>query len=74
MNIRVKAALHTAVLLAGTLVAVIGVHQLVNVLTPDQVMIVFGFVFIGFMVYCLYGITLNRLECEAKLKEIRDQK
>ena len=74
MNIRVRAALHTAGFLAAGIISVLAIHQLISVMTADQVQMVFGVVFIGFVVYCLYSITLNRLEYEQKLKEIRDQK
>ena len=72
MDIRVRAALYTVGYLASAIISVLAVHQLVAVLTVDQIQMVFGGAFLGFMCYCLYSITLNRLEYEAKIKEISE--
>ena len=74
MNIRVKAALLTLGMLASTAIIFFAIGQIISALTSDQIQMMFGAGFIGFFVYCLYSITLNRLEYEARIKEIRDQK
>ena len=74
MNIRVKAALLTLGMLASSAIIFLAIGQIFSDLTTDQIQLVFGVGFIGFIVYCLYSITLNRLEYEARIKEIRDQK
>lgn len=74
MNIRIKAALMTVGYLAAGIITVSAIHVLLSVLTADQLYAVAGAAFIGFFVYVLYGITLSRLEYEAKLKEICEQK
>ncbi len=74
MNIRVKAALLTAGMLAASTIIFLAIGVIVNSLTGDQLMTLVGIAFIVFFVYILYGITLSRLEFDAKIKEIRDQK
>lgn len=74
MNIRVKAALLTAGMLAASTIIFLAIGVIVNGLTSDQVIMLVGLGFVGFCIYMLYGITLNRLEYQEKLKEIRDQK
>ena len=70
MNIRVKAGLVTAGLLAASLCGVLLIQLVVNFLTPEQFMMLLGLGFVAFFINVLYGITLNRLEYEQKLKEI----
>ena len=74
MNIRVKAALLTAGMLAASTIIFLAIGLIINGLTSDQVIMLVGIGFIGFAIYMLYSITLNRLEYEDKLKEIRNQK
>ncbi len=74
MNIRVKAALLTAGMLAASTIIFLSIAVIVNNLTSDQLIMLVGIGFIGFCVYILYSITLSRLEFDAKIKEIRDQK
>lgn len=74
MNIRVKAALMTAGILAGTGVIFLAIGQILSVLTAEQIQMVFGIAFVGLAIYMLYAIMLNRLEYEACMKKIQDQR
>jgi hypothetical protein len=74
MNIRVKAALYTAGLLSSGIIIVLAVNRLIEVLTAEQIGTAIMAGLIGFSIYCLYSITLNRLEYEARIKEIQDKK
>ena len=74
MNIRLKAALHTAGFLAITFISVFLVRFVIDTLTSDQIVYLFGAGGFVFLVGMLYSITLNRLEYEARIEEIRNQK
>ena len=74
MNIRVRAALHTAGFLAASFIVVFAVRYVLDNLTADQVLFLFGAGAVVILIGMLYSITLNRLEYEARIEEIRNQK
>jgi hypothetical protein len=73
MNIRVKAGLITAGMLAVSTGGMLAVELIVHVLTANQIMMLAGAGLVGVLIYILYGINLNRLEYEQKIKEITDK-
>lgn len=74
MNIRVKAALLTAGIVAGGVIIFLAIGQILNGLTSEQIASIIMVGSVGVCVYMLYCITLDRLEYEARIKEIRDQR
>lgn len=74
MNIRLKAALITAGMIACSFVSVLAVYTLINTLSPENLVTLAGVAFIGIFVYIVYGINLSRLKFEERIKEIRSQK
>jgi hypothetical protein len=73
MNIRVKAGLITAGMLAVSTGGILVLELIVHVLTANQIMMLAGAGLVGVLIYILYGINLNRLEYEQKIKEITDK-
>ena len=53
MNIRVKAALLTAGMLAASTIIFLAIGVIVNGLTSDQVIMLVGLGFVGFCIYML---------------------
>jgi threonine/homoserine/homoserine lactone efflux protein len=70
MNLKLKAALQTAGILAVTSTMVIGVQLLVTTLTAKELTTLLAVGGITFLVYCMYQVVLSRLEYEQKVDEI----
>jgi hypothetical protein len=74
MNIRIKAALLTAGILASCIASVSALAFIVSSLSTQTIIYIIGAGFFVFMIYVFYGIALNRLEYEQRLKEIIEKK
>jgi hypothetical protein len=70
MNIKVKAALHTAGILAVITSVSIGVQLLVAVLTAQELSTVLAVISITFLIFGMYQMVLGRLEYNQKVDEI----
>jgi uroporphyrinogen-III synthase len=70
MNLKLKAALQTAGVLAVVITASVGVQLLVAFLTASQITNLLAVISITFLVYAMYQLVLSRLEYEQKVEEI----
>ena len=70
MNIKIKAALHTAGILAVICTLSIGLRLLLAGLTSDEISKILSVGSITLLVYCMYQIVLGRLEYNQKVNEI----
>jgi hypothetical protein len=70
MNIKLKAALQTAGILAVICTVSVGVQLLLAGLTADEISKILSVGSIIFLVYCMYQVVLSRLEYNQKVDEI----
>jgi len=70
MNIKLKAALQTAGILAVITSISIGVQLLVAVLTAQELSTVLAVISITFLIFGMYQMVLGRLEYNQKVEEI----
>ena len=70
MNIKLKAALQTAGILAVITSISIGVQLLVAVLTAQELSTVLAVISITFLIFGMYQMVLGRLEYNQKVDEI----
>ena len=70
MNIKIKAALQTAGILAVITSISIGVQLLVAVLTAQELSTVLAVISITFLIFGMYQMVLGRLEYNQKVDEI----
>jgi len=70
MNLKLKAALQTAGVLAVICTASVGVQLLLTGLTADDISNILSVGSIALLVYCMYQLVLSRLEYEQKVDEI----
>jgi len=70
MNIKLKAALQTAGILAVICTVSVGLQLLLAGLTADEISKILSVGSITLLVYCMYQLVLNRLEYTQKLDEI----
>jgi len=70
MNLKLKAALQTAGVLAVICTVSIGVQLLLAGLTADEISKILSVGSITLLVYCMYQLVLSRLEYTQKLEEI----
>jgi len=70
MNLKLKAALQTAGVLAVICTVSVGVQLLLAGLTADEISKILSVGSITFLVYCMYQLVLSRLEYTQKLDEI----
>ena len=70
MNLKIKALIHTAGLIAGTIAISLGLTYINSVLTRDQVGWIMASVVGGVFIYLVYGITLSRLEYQATVEKL----
>ena len=70
MNIKIKAALQTAGILAVITSISIGVQLLVAVLTAQELSTVLAVISITFLIFGMYQMILGRLEYNQKVDEI----
>jgi putative flippase GtrA len=70
MNIKVKALLQTAGILAVICAVSVGVQLLLAGLTADEIAKILSVGSITLLVYCMYQLVLSRLEYEQKVDEI----
>jgi hypothetical protein len=70
MNIKIKAALQTAGVLAVITSISIGVQLLVAVLTAQELSTVLAVISITFLIFGMYQMILGRLEYNQKVDEI----
>ena len=70
MNLKLKAALHTAGVLAVICTVSVGVQLLVTFLTASQITNLLAVISITFLVYAMYQLALSRLEYTQKVDEI----
>ena len=70
MNIKIKAALQTAGILAVICTVSIGVRLLLAGLTADEISKILSVGSITFLVYAMYLVVLSRLEYTQKVDEI----
>ena len=70
MNLKIKALIHTAGLIVGTIAISLGLTYIGSVLTRDQV----GWIMVsavgGLFIYLVYGIMLSRLEYRATVEKL----
>jgi hypothetical protein len=70
MNLKVKAALQTAGVLAVICTVSVGVQLLLTGLTADEISKILSVGSITLLVYCMYQLVLSRLEYTQKVDEI----
>ena len=70
MNIKIKAALQTAGILAVITSISIGVQLLLAGLTANEISKILSVGSITLLVYCMYQLVLSRLEYSQKVDEI----
>ena len=70
MNIKLRAALQTAGILAVITSISIGVQLLLAGLTADEISNILSVGSITLLVYCMYQLVLSRLEYTQKVDEI----
>jgi len=70
MNIKIKAALQTAGILAVICTVAVGLQLLLASITADEVSKILSVGSIALLVYCMYQLVLNRLEYSQKVDEI----
>jgi hypothetical protein len=73
MNIKIKAALQTAGILAVICTVSVGVQLLLAGLTADEISKILSVGSITLLVYCMYQLVLSRLEYTQKLEEINQK-
>lgn len=73
MNLRLKAALQTAGILAVICTLSVGIQLLLAGLTADEISKILSVGSITFLVYCMYQLVLSRLEYNQKLEEINQK-
>jgi len=69
MNLKQKAALHTAGLIAIMASASIVVSYIASIMTVTQAVCILGVLCIGGLVYTMYGVILARMEYNESLNE-----
>ena len=70
MNLKLKAALQTAGILAVICTVSVGVQLLLTGLTADDISNILSIGSIALLVYCMYQLVLSRLEYTQKVDEI----
>ena len=70
MNLKLKAALQTAGVLAVICTVSVGVQLLLTGLTADELSKILSVGSIALLVYCMYQLVLSRLEYTQKIDEI----
>jgi hypothetical protein len=70
MNIKIKAALQTAGILAVIVSVSIGLQLLLAGLTASEIAKILSIGSITLLVYCIYLVVLSRLEYSQKVDEI----
>jgi putative flippase GtrA len=70
MNLKLKAALQTAGVLAVICIVSVGVQLLLTGLTADDISNILSVGSIALLVYCMYQLVLSRLEYTQKIDEI----
>jgi TM2 domain-containing membrane protein YozV len=70
MNIKIKAALQTAGILAVICTVSVGLQLLLAGLTADEISKILSVGSIIFLIYCMYQVVLSRLEYDQKVDEI----
>ena len=70
MNLKLKAALQTAGVLAVICTVSVGVQLLLTGLTADEISKILSIGSITLLVYCMYQLVLSRLEYTQKVDEI----
>ena len=73
MNIKIKALLQTAGILAVICTVSVGVQLLLAGLTADEISKILSVGSITLLVYCMYQLVLSRLEYTQKLEEINQK-
>lgn len=72
MTNQVKAGLITAGLLSVGAMALGLIQVIVNYLTTEQILNVFVVGLASFMIWCIYQITLSRLDYEERLNKLNE--
>jgi hypothetical protein len=70
MNLKLKAALQTAGILAVICTVSVGLQLLLTGLTADEISKILSVGSITLLVYCMYQLVLTRLEYTQKVEEI----
>ena len=70
MNIKIRAALQTAGILAVICTVSVGLQLLLAGLTADDISNILSIGSITLLVYCMYQLVLSRLEYTQKVDEI----
>jgi hypothetical protein len=70
MNLKIKAAVQTAGVLAVICTVSVGVQLLLTGLTADEISKILSVGSITLLVYCMYQLVLSRLEYTQKVDEI----
>ena len=73
MNLKLKAALQTAGILAVICTVSVGLQLLLAGLTADEISKILSVGSITLLVYCMYQLVLSRLEYTQKLEEINQK-
>ena len=73
MNIKIKAALQTAGVLAVICTVSVGLQLLLAGLTADEISKIISVGSIALLVYCMYQLVLTRLEYNQKLDDINQK-
>ena len=73
MNVKVEAALKTSAVLGAMAIPVAVLAYIGSVYGPEVAGIIGLTLFVGFMIYCLYGIMLGQVESERRQAEAAER-
>ena len=74
MNVKQKALIQTAAILAAIVGGSVAVTLILQTLTTEQIVNGFAIISIALLVYSMYGVILSRLQYEETLKKIVDER
>jgi len=70
MNLKTRAMLHTAGIIAGCSALALTLTHLIKLITPQQGAWILLAGFVGFFIYIVYSVNLSRLEHQEQLKKM----
>ena len=73
MNLKVKAGLITVGMLGIAVSTILAIRLALTYISAEHLPIIGMVCFLSFMLYLMYSITLDRLEHDAKIKELVDR-
>jgi hypothetical protein len=72
MDIRIKAALQTAAIIAMAIISAVTIQFVLNTFSSQDIINVLGIIFGAWVVSIMYSIVLNRLKYEEQVKKMQE--